>query len=266
VTAHQRTVQAEFLSPDELAAAVDSCPLVYLPLGTLEFHGAHLPIGLDALTAHGLCIRAAQRGGGTVLPPLYQGTGGGHSRYPWTIMMTTDHELSVQLRHMLERLEEFGVRLAVLFSGHFADEQLAMIDKLAGDWSHAPQHAMEVVATSVNRCTSSPLPPDHAGVFETTLLYALWPEHVHVGRLPSLGEHPATGPDDEADPAGNHRHNPDHPLWGIFGPDPRDFDRSRSTQLLEELVEWLTQTASNRLADRRASVTSRAEGADTDRR
>jgi len=45
-----RQVQAEFMLPHELSAAVASHPVAYLPLGSLEFHAAHLPIGLDALS------------------------------------------------------------------------------------------------------------------------------------------------------------------------------------------------------------------------
>ena len=60
--------------------------LVYLPLGSIEFHSAHLPVGLDGLTAHGVCTRAAARTGGIVLPTLFYGVGGGHTSYPWTIM------------------------------------------------------------------------------------------------------------------------------------------------------------------------------------
>lgn len=61
----------------------------HVPLGALEFHGPHLPIGLDGLTAHGICIQGSRGRGGVVLPTIYQGTGGEHSRYPWTIMMPT---------------------------------------------------------------------------------------------------------------------------------------------------------------------------------
>jgi creatinine amidohydrolase/Fe(II)-dependent formamide hydrolase-like protein len=45
-------VRAELLSPDEIEVRLRQHPIVYIPLGTLEFHGPHLPIGLDALTAH----------------------------------------------------------------------------------------------------------------------------------------------------------------------------------------------------------------------
>ncbi|MGV8988719.1 MAG: creatininase family protein [Cypionkella sp.] len=40
--------------------------LIYLPLGMIEWHCEHLPVGLDALTPHGLCLQAADQTGGLV--------------------------------------------------------------------------------------------------------------------------------------------------------------------------------------------------------
>ncbi|TFD54083.1 creatinase [Cryobacterium frigoriphilum] len=244
-------MRAEYLSPAELDSALAATAVAYLPLGTLEFHSSHLPIGLDALTAHGLCVASARHNGGIVLPPLYQGTGGGHAEYPWTIMMHSAAGIRSHLEQTLQRLEALGVRLAVLFTGHFADEQLTMIDTIAADWAVAGSdrgtHTMRVFATAVNRCGTAPIAPDHAGVFETTLLHALWPQLVHVDRLPALSEHAAIDPGDNDQ--GPQRHDPEHPLWGIFGPDPRDLDLSASAALLDALVAWLGGEVTARTAD-----------------
>lgn len=229
-----RVVNAELLTPAELDAAIAASPIAYLPLGSLEFHGPHLPIGLDALNAHGVCLGAAGRTGGVVLPPLYQGLGGGHSDYPWTMMMRTPDGIRSHLEQTLGRLQHFGVRLAVIFTGHFADEQLAMIDGIAAGWNATPND-LRVLATSVNRSTA-PIAPDHAGVFEATLLSGLEPGLVHLDRLPD----PLDFPDPGGDSMGVERHDPNHPLWGIFGPDPRAADLTRGHELLESLVAWLS--------------------------
>ncbi|HEX3721799.1 MAG TPA: creatininase family protein [Nitrolancea sp.] len=239
-------VQVELLSPAELDAALLSIPVVYMPLGSLEFHGSHLPIGLDALTAHGLCVRAATRGGGLVLPPLFQGIGGGHTSYPWTIMMPSADLVSALIETTLSYLESFDVKLAILFTGHFADEQLAMIDQIAERWNATGLHSLRVLATGVNRNESGPLAPDHAGIFESSLLYAMNPGLVHVDRLPSQRQHPSIDP--SGDPAGAHRHDPSHPLWGVFGPDPRDLDAANAVQLSEAMTAWLARLAAEELA------------------
>ena len=65
------SVQYELLLPWQLRDIVAARPVAYVPLGTCEWHCEHLPVGLDALTAHGLCLRAAALDGGVVLPPLH---------------------------------------------------------------------------------------------------------------------------------------------------------------------------------------------------
>jgi creatinine amidohydrolase len=224
----------ELLLPQEIRARLDDRAVVYLPLGTIEWHCEHLPVGLDALTAHGICLRAATRDGGLVFPALYYGAGGGHSLYPWTVMMETDREIAAEVRKTLARLQDFGVQLAVLFSGHFADGQLAMIDEIAETWQ-AAGNPMKVIATAVNRIEGLPFGPDHAGIFETTLLGGLLPDRVQVDRLPSIKIDPLA-PGDFWEEG---RHDPKHPLWGIVGPDPRAYDARQGPPLVAASVEWL---------------------------
>lgn len=229
-------VRLELQTPSEIAAALAARSVVYLPLGTYEWHGQHLPVGLDALTAHGVCCAAALRDGGLVCPPLYYGTGGGHGHYPWTIMVESD-ELLPLLRKTLAQLGAFGVRRVALFSGHFAGEQIDMIQSLAAE-TQAESAGMRVDALSVSMAQLE-LAPDHAAIFETTLLGALWPDRVRLDLLPPIASAPSS------DPGGNEmgpqRHDPRHPLYGIFGPDPRRYDPSRAPALLDAMVAWLVE-------------------------
>jgi creatinine amidohydrolase len=228
-------VQCELLLPSELREALAKRPVGYVPLGAVEWHCEHLPIGLDALTAHGICLRAAIKDGGLVLPPLYFGTGGGHSAYPWTIMMADEREISALLRKTLERMQDFGFKLAVLFSGHFAPEQIAMIERLAADWNHKGG-AMKAIGIAVNGIEGLPLAPDHAAIFETTLLAELWPSRVRTELLAPMID----GPLPASDSWSNARHDPKHPLHGIFGPDPRVFDASSAPKMIDAAVDCLT--------------------------
>lgn len=61
------------LLPHEFRQRLADRPIAYLPLGTLEWHGEHLPLGSDAIISEGLMVAAAQRLGGIVLPPIYLG-------------------------------------------------------------------------------------------------------------------------------------------------------------------------------------------------
>jgi creatinine amidohydrolase len=225
----------EFLLPWQLRHVIATSPIAYIPLGTFEWHCEHLPIGLDALTAHGLCLRAAAKSGGVVLPALHYGTGGGHGDYPFTIILTEPDEIEAQIAFTILKLKSFGFKKIVIFSGHFPDAQLDMIDRLAA--SHSDKD-VEVFASAVNRIEGLEIAPDHAGVFETTLLYAMHPNLVQIDRLPELTNVPLTT-DDWVET----RHNPKHPVFGVFGPDPRGFEPSRAAILLAAAVDWLADRA-----------------------
>lgn len=61
------------MRPRALVARRLACPVAYLPIGILEWHGYHNPLGLDGIKAERLLARMAGKFGGVMLPPLYWG-------------------------------------------------------------------------------------------------------------------------------------------------------------------------------------------------
>ncbi len=61
------------LLPHEFRSRLAACPLAYLPLGTLEWHGEHLPLGSDAIISEGVMVQCARQFGGIVMPPIHLG-------------------------------------------------------------------------------------------------------------------------------------------------------------------------------------------------
>jgi len=61
----------EELRPREFAERIAKAPIAYLPLGTLEWHGLHLPLGADGIQSRGLFCEMARRVGGIVMPMLF---------------------------------------------------------------------------------------------------------------------------------------------------------------------------------------------------
>src|SRR3990172_888881 len=66
-------VRYHMLRPAQIVAMRTECPVVYIPLGNLEWHGPQNPVGADGLRAEGMAIRCARKGGGLAFPPLYYG-------------------------------------------------------------------------------------------------------------------------------------------------------------------------------------------------
>jgi creatinine amidohydrolase len=95
-------------------------------------------------------------------------------------------------------------------------------------------HRTKALALSINDVKGAALGPDHAGMFETTLLDALWPERVDASRLPARAQQ-----DSGDDPWSAIRHDSTHPLWGVIGPDPRNYDAAEGPTLLSACVDWI---------------------------
>jgi creatinine amidohydrolase len=66
-------VRFDRMVPAEVRARREGCSLAYLPVGSLEWHGPHMPFGTDYLTVTYLAEEGARRFGGVVFPPIYYG-------------------------------------------------------------------------------------------------------------------------------------------------------------------------------------------------
>lgn len=68
-----KKVLYEELRPEEFIGRINECPIAYLPMGTLEWHGLHLPLGADGIQSRDFFSRLAEQVGGVVLPALFLG-------------------------------------------------------------------------------------------------------------------------------------------------------------------------------------------------
>ena len=180
-----RPVQWERMLPHEMEAALAACPTAYVPLGTLEWHGVQNALGLDALKAHALCVRAAQRGGGVVLPPLFGGVGGVDE--PYTVVMEPEpslssHLLEPWLRALLRELKRIGFRAVIVLTGHYGASQQMVVRETAV--REMQRLALPILGTpEYFLALDYGYLGDHGGPFETSLLMALLPELVDLSRL-----------------------------------------------------------------------------------
>ena len=66
-------VEYTHLTPTDFRERIAEAPIAYLPLGTLEWHGEHLPLGSDGMQSFSFMKDLAREVGGIVLPMLYLG-------------------------------------------------------------------------------------------------------------------------------------------------------------------------------------------------
>ena len=64
----------ELMRPDQIIKVRDQTPVAYISLGPLEWHGYHLPLGVDMLHAYIIALETAKVAGGVVLPHLPLGS------------------------------------------------------------------------------------------------------------------------------------------------------------------------------------------------
>ncbi len=74
-----RTIRFELLRPDEILEEKERFPVVYFPVGPIEWHSRHIAVGMDPLYAEAIARRAAEITGGVVLPTFFFGTEMGRS-------------------------------------------------------------------------------------------------------------------------------------------------------------------------------------------
>jgi creatinine amidohydrolase len=174
------------LRPDQLEAIVSAAPVAYVPWGALEWHGPHLPFGLDGFTAEGVAERVVQRTGGVLLPTT------------WWPITALPHRFSLSIHSdviqalwdgILAELARAGFRLVVLLSGHYAQgHELVLMDAA----EHAiASHGLLVLAVPPLALVDEEM-LDHAGHWETALLMALRPRLVAIHELDGTSLHPAT--------------------------------------------------------------------------
>jgi len=63
----------EEMMPQEITDALKEVDTVVIPLGTVEQHGPHLPVGTDTLIPIAVAKRVAERAKVLVAPPVYYG-------------------------------------------------------------------------------------------------------------------------------------------------------------------------------------------------
>jgi len=195
-------VQYEQLFPWEFEQRIKAMPVVYVPVGSLEWHGEHLALGNDSLKMHAMCCDAARIGGGIVYPAIYYGIpglcGADPGRYEHDSTFYGEPEiLRSLLLATLKSLEKSGFKVAILTTGHTPGEQVAMMGEVAG----AYDGVMKVHGTCDYAFGDSiDFGSDHAAMWETSLLW-----HYH----PGLVDLTMLDPD------------PDVAPFNVFGRDPR---------------------------------------------
>ena len=203
-----RRIEYELMRPPDIVKERDRVPLAFVPIGPLEWHGPHLPLGTDGLHAHEVAVEVARRIGGIVLPTYFVGTetvrlndqqaqglgilgfegtervvGMDFPEFPVKSLYFEEGVFAVTVREILRLLKADGYKLVVIVNGHGAVNHQRTLRRLAAEESERP--TVRVEYTMAFLPATPPLSdPGHAEKIETSLMMAMRPELVDVASLP----------------------------------------------------------------------------------
>ncbi|HOW69370.1 MAG TPA: creatininase family protein [Phycisphaerae bacterium] len=220
------------LRPWQVVAAREACPVAYVPLGTTEWHGPHMPLGADTVMAECLAERCTREGGGLVLPSLawgesrLEGLMDAHApdylaihaemKLPSAGFTAAAFRYGLQeqyenyqrlLLHMLCEIQSLGFKVGVLIAGHYplidhARAALGIFHQMRFNGSRARMVGWTFTGPELIP-EEIPQGGDHAGFWETSMMLGICPEVVDMNRLPPGTEKPTgtltTRPIQEAD-------------------------------------------------------------------
>ncbi len=201
-----KKLRFETLTPAELNEAVTGRSLVYQPVGSMEWHGPHMGMGMDTANAYSSSLAAAEQTGGVVMPPLYIGTE--TPRSPETLRKVgfsgSEHIVGMDfpanslksfywppelferiVRQQTQMLLDMGFLQVVWMNGHGADAQVEILQRVCAQASQTSGRCVMTVLTLFEGCGAG---LGHAGLAETAIFMHLCPEAVELDRLPPKPE------------------------------------------------------------------------------
>ncbi len=161
-------------------------PLIIVPVGALEAHGPHLPLGADQIQAEATATELAERTDALVAPTIAYGSAPGARRFPGTVSLTMA-QLESHTEGVLSELARSGARRILVLSGHAERGHMAALREAADTaMRNYPKSRIAVLSdydfVYELRGKESPATDGHAGLLETSRVMALAPSTVGADR------------------------------------------------------------------------------------
>lgn len=118
------------LKTTDIGSRIDEQTLVILPIGAVEQHGPHLPLGTDSLILEGLLARlrgrTLERGRALVMPLVPVGYSPEHRSFPGTLTVAAETLIALWL-DLARAAAAHGARRFVLLNSHGGNSAPAQV-------------------------------------------------------------------------------------------------------------------------------------------
>ena len=180
----------EELSVPEIEQLDRDRTVLILPVGSVEQHGRHLPLGTDTMLATSLCCAAAERLKGTVavLPPPWYGFSPHHMRFAGTVTLRAETLIAL-VEDIAGSAAAHGFRRLIVVNGHGGNGGL--VDVLSSTLGHKLRGQMRIACLTYFQLASDAIAKlrksrpggmGHACEFETAMMQHIRPELVAIDR------------------------------------------------------------------------------------
>lgn len=163
--------------------------IAYFPIGTIEWHGNHLPVETDFMVAQRICELVNEQIPGYIMPPFYLGTDRGIEKdgkeffgmngwlgkeLPGSLYWLEPEKLESIVTDIVDNLTAQGFKKIFIISGHGGSKHVEILEKVAGS---------KDTAYFINPFTAiSTIHVHHADEYETSVFWACYPEEESISR------------------------------------------------------------------------------------
>lgn len=197
------------LIPDEILKARNKSGCAFIPVGPIEWHSYHLPIGTDAIIAESICKLVAERVEGVYFKPLFLGTDALRSEeelskwgfqkgdkifgmnfpdLPLASEYCDREELESNVVRRLKFLRESKFRIIFIVSHHSGLGQTECLEKICNNFNSNNFKTEFVQSYRFLDLKDESLGINHgghAGISESTFLLAFRPDLIDLTKIPS---------------------------------------------------------------------------------
>lgn len=210
---------------------IKKCRRAIIPVGSLEQHGAHLPVSTDALIAEYVAHQVADSVGAFVLPVIAYGVS--YEHVPMFNVSVQKSTLSSVVRNVCASLADNDIKDIIVLNGHHGNMRALerVVPRLSKGASVRIIHYWHFMKQELG----------HAGDMETSLILAIAPELVHMERArPGLKKPSKAAYAKIAERPGSFVKITGNGVWG----DPRKASAEKGRKLIKEITAGIIKVVS----------------------
>lgn len=157
---------------------------VIVPIGSIEQHGPHLPLGTDSLLVGRIALKVGEKTGCSVTPTLSFGISEEHMDFKGTISLSPD-SFKAMVFDVCKSLQRHGVDRQHIINYHGGNKKYLL--------ELIPEMKAVGIDVSLHGVLGRLGKFDHAGEIETSLMLYLFPEKVRGDKIKKFRYNIPTG-------------------------------------------------------------------------